>query len=98
VVQQRADEIIPEDTYLLFVSQMGRCCGLGGHAGLVLWSSLFLLWAARWRCRFVEGLNAKAVNRPARNRFKQIIVALAFDRHLGRAGDSRSGGCGHRLS
>jgi membrane protein len=82
VVQQLElmKEIIPEDTYLLFVGQMGRL--LAAQTGTLGWASglslFFALWAARAGVAgLMEGLNAIA-NRPARNGFKQIIVALTL--------------------
>ena len=83
VVVQQLDlmkDIIPEDTYMLFVGQMGRLLAaqtgtLGFASGLSL---LLALWAARAGVEgLMEGLNAIA-NRPARNGFKQIIVALTL--------------------
>ncbi len=82
VVQQLElmKEIIPEETYLLFVGQMGRLLAaqtgtLGFASGLSL---LLALWAARAGVAgLMEGLNAIA-NRPARNGFKQIVVALTL--------------------
>ncbi|WP_386681130.1 YihY/virulence factor BrkB family protein [Loktanella sp. R86503] len=82
VVQQLElmKEIIPEDTYLLFVGQMGRLLAaqtdtLGWASGLSL---LLALWAARAGVAgLMGGLNAIA-NRPARNGFKQVIVALTL--------------------
>ena len=73
-------EIIPEETYLLFVGQMGRL--LAAQTGTLGWASglslLLALWAARAGVAgLMEGLNAIA-NRPARNGFKQIIVALTL--------------------
>ena len=82
VVQQLElmKEIIPEETYLLFVGQMGRLLAaqtgtLGFASGVSL---LLALWAARAGVAgLMEGLNAIA-NRPARNGFKQIVVALTL--------------------
>ena len=73
-------EIIPEETYLLFVGQMGRL--LAAQTGTLGWASGLSLMLALWASRagvagLMEGLNAIA-NRPARNGFKQIIVALTL--------------------
>ena len=73
-------DIIPGDTYMLLVGQMGRLLAaqtgtLGFASGLSL---LLALWAARAGVAgLMEGLNAIA-NRPARNGFKQIVVALTL--------------------
>ena len=83
IVVQQLDlmkEIIPQETYLLFVGQMGRLLaaqtGTLGFASFV--SLLLALWAARAGVAgLMEGLNAIA-NRPARNGFKQIVVALTL--------------------
>ncbi|MFT6536119.1 MAG: membrane protein [Loktanella salsilacus] len=82
VVQQLElmKEIIPEDTYLLLVGQMGRL--LAAQTGTLGWASGLSLFLALWAARagvagLMEGLNAIA-NRPARNGFKQIIVALTL--------------------
>ena len=82
VVQQLElmKEIIPADTYALFAAQMGRLLAaqtgtLGFASGLSL---MLALWAARAGVAgLMEGLNAIA-NRPARNGFKQIVVALTL--------------------
>ena len=73
-------EIIPEDTYLLFVGQMGRL--LAAQTGTLGWASGLSLVLALWAARagvagLMEGLNAIA-NRPARNGFKQIVVAVTL--------------------
>ena len=73
-------EIIPEETYLLFVGQMGRL--LAAQTGTLGWASGLSLMLALWAARagvagLMEGLNAIA-NRPARNGFKQIVVALTL--------------------
>jgi membrane protein len=82
VVQQLElmKEIIPEETYLLFVGQMGRL--LAAQTGTLGWASGLSLMLALWAARagvagLMEGLNANA-NRPARNGFKQIVVALTL--------------------
>jgi membrane protein len=82
VVQQLElmKEIIPEETYLLFVGQMGRL--LAAQTGTLGWASGLSLMLALWAARagvagLMEGLNAIA-NRPARNGFKQIVVALTL--------------------
>ncbi|WP_237062139.1 YihY/virulence factor BrkB family protein [Loktanella sp. M215] len=82
VVQQLElmKEIIPQETYLLFVGQMGRLLAAQtGTLGFASGVSLMLaLWAARAGVAgLMEGLNAIA-NRPARNGFKQIVVALTL--------------------
>lgn len=82
VVQQLElmKEIIPAETYDLFAAQMGRLLAaqtgtLGFASGLSL---LLALWAARAGVAgLMEGLNAIA-NRPARNGFKEIVVALTL--------------------
>ncbi len=73
-------EIIPEETYLLFVGQMGRL--LAAQTGTLGWASgvslLLALWASRAGVAgLMDGLNAIA-NRPARNGFKQVLVALTL--------------------
>lgn len=82
VVQQLElmKEIIPEETYLLFVGQIGRL--LAAQTGTLGWASglslLLALWAARAGVAgLMEGLNAIA-NRPQRNGFKQIVVAITL--------------------
>ena len=73
-------EIIPAETYDLFATQMGRLLAaqtdtLGWASGLSL---MLALWAARAGVAgLMEGLNAIA-NRPARNGFKQIVVAITL--------------------
>ncbi|MFZ3583956.1 YihY/virulence factor BrkB family protein [Loktanella sp. DJP18] len=82
VVQQLElmKEIIPAETYDLFAAQMGRLLAaqtgtLGFASGLSL---MLALWAARAGVAgLMEGLNAIA-NRPARNGFKEIVVALTL--------------------
>ncbi|MCB5198206.1 YihY/virulence factor BrkB family protein [Loktanella sp. TSTF-M6] len=73
-------EIIPEDTYLLLTEQMSRLLATRsdklGFASVV--SLLLAVWAARLGVAgLMSGLNAIA-GRPARNGFKQIVVALTL--------------------
>ena len=83
VVVQQLDlmqEIIPEETYLLLVGQMGRL--LAAQTDTLGWTSIVSLALALWAARLgvaglMEGLNAIA-GRRARNGFKQIVVALTL--------------------
>ncbi|SEM84644.1 membrane protein [Loktanella fryxellensis] len=82
VVQQLElmEEIIPTETYLLIVEQTGRLLAAQtGTLGFASGVSLILaLWAARAGVAgLMEGLNAIA-NRPARNGFKDILVAFVL--------------------
>ncbi len=73
-------DIIPEQTYLLFVGQMGRLLAARTDAlGLAtLISILLAFWASRAGvAALMGGLNAIA-GRPARHWFKQIVVALTL--------------------
>ena len=83
VVVQQLDlmkEIIPEETYLLLVGQMGRL--LAAQTDTLGWTSILSLALALWAARLgvaglMEGLNAIA-GRRARNGFKQVVVALTL--------------------
>ncbi|RYH03598.1 YihY/virulence factor BrkB family protein [Salipiger sp. IMCC34102] len=82
VVQQLdlMEEIIPRETYLLLVGQMGRL--LAAQTETLGWTSIVSLALAVWAARLgvaglMDGLNAIA-GRRARNGFKQIVVALTL--------------------
>lgn len=74
------EEIIPQETYLLLVGQMGRL--LGAQTEALGWatavSTLLALWAARAGvAALMGGLNAIA-DRPARSGIKQALVAFTL--------------------
>ena len=74
------EEIIPADAYSLLVGQMGRLLAVqSGTLGLTTLVSIALaLWAARLGVAgLMGGLNAIA-DRPARNGFKQALVAFTL--------------------
>lgn len=82
VVAQLAlmEEIIPRETYLLLVGQMGRLLAAGTDA--LGWATVLSIALALWAARagvgaLMGGLNAIA-NRPPRNGFKQIVVAMTL--------------------
>ena len=73
-------DIIPEETYLLFVGQMGRL--LAAQSGTLGWTTFVSIMLALWASRagvaaLMGGLNAIA-DRPPRNGVKQVIVALTL--------------------
>ncbi|MBS1304255.1 YihY/virulence factor BrkB family protein [Loktanella sp. SALINAS62] len=73
-------DIIPEETYLLLIGQMGRL--LAARSDTLGWASGLSLGLALWAARLgvaglMSGLNAIA-GRPPRNGFKQIVVALTL--------------------
>ena len=82
VVQQLElmEDIIPQEAYQLIVGQMGRLLAAG--TGTLGWATFVSIALALWASRagvaaLMGGLNAIA-DRPPRNGFKQIIVALTL--------------------
>ena len=73
-------EIIPEQTYLLIVGQMGRL--LAAQTGTLGWTGFLSIMLALWAARagvagLMGGLNAIA-GKPPRHWFKQIVVAVTL--------------------
>ena len=82
VVEQLAlmRDIIPDQTYDLFLGQIGRL--LGAQTGTLAWSTAVSIALALWAARagvlgLMEGLNAIA-GRPARHPVKQYVVAMTL--------------------
>ncbi|MEY1555003.1 YihY/virulence factor BrkB family protein [Yoonia sp. R2331] len=74
------EDIIPQEAYALLVGQMGRLLAAG--TGTLGWATFVSIALALWASRagvaaLMGGLNAIA-DRPPRNGFKQVIVALTL--------------------